>query len=82
MKKKSDTKQNVTLEDSDLFDDCAICQAMKEAKSLGKTLSENELISAFKKAKQAGAIVGGPLMEKLNAEQKRLLKIPSCKRPK
>lgn len=42
----------------EFFDDCPICQALKE----GKTSFE-DLKGAFKKAKNQGAIVGGSLFE-------------------
>lgn len=32
------------------FDDCPICQAMKNADQKGKSLSEQELLSAFRLA--------------------------------
>lgn len=41
--------------ETELFDDCPICQAMKE----GKAGTEEELKEAFRKAKEKGAIVGG-----------------------
>jgi hypothetical protein len=42
-------------EEVELFDDCPICQAMKE----GKAGTEEELKEAFRKAKEKGAVVGG-----------------------
>jgi hypothetical protein len=42
------------------FDDCPICQAMKE----GKAGTLEELKEAFRKAKEKGAIVGGEAFEK------------------
>jgi len=41
------------------FDDCPICQAMKE----GKASTMKELKEAFKKAKEQGAVVGGKMFE-------------------
>lgn len=43
----------------EFFDDCPICQAMKE----GKAGTEEELKEAFRKAKEKGAIVGGKWFE-------------------
>lgn len=43
----------------EFFDDCPICQAIKE----GKT-SIADLEEAFEKAKAQGAIVDGPLFDK------------------
>lgn len=34
------------------FDDCAVCQAVREAEEGGEELSLNELQAAFKKAKK------------------------------
>jgi len=34
------------------FDDCPICQAMKEADEQGRSLSEPELRAAFRKAEE------------------------------
>lgn len=64
-KTNSSSKTNPTTpSDSEfLFDDCPICQAMKAAQNRGKDLSEQELIQAFKKAKNQGAIVGGKAMQ-------------------
>jgi len=41
------------------FDDCPICQAMKE----GKAGTMKELKEAFEKAKEQGAVVGGTIFE-------------------
>ena len=41
------------------FDDCPICQAMKE----GKAGTLEELKEAFKKAKEQGAVVGGTMFD-------------------
>ncbi len=46
-------------EEFELFDDCPICQAMKE----GKAGTREELKKAFKKAKEKGAIVGGEMFD-------------------
>ena len=56
-------KNKKTKHGEDFFDDCPICQAMKVAKDRGKDLSEKELIEAFKKANEGGAIVGGEWFE-------------------
>ncbi|KKP67524.1 MAG: hypothetical protein UR68_C0001G0090 [Candidatus Roizmanbacteria bacterium GW2011_GWA2_35_19] len=41
------------------FDDCPICQAMKEAEREKRDLSENEITQAFKKTKKVkNSIVG------------------------
>lgn len=42
------------------YDDCPICQAMKEAEEKGVDLTESELLEAFEKAKEKGGIVGIP----------------------
>jgi len=53
-----------SFDDSEhFFDDCPICQAMKE----GKT-SASELKEAFKEAEKKGAVVGGSLVKE-NKEQ-------------
>lgn len=39
-------------ENNFLFDDCPICQAMKEADANGRSLTMKELKKAFKKAKK------------------------------
>lgn len=41
------------------FDDCPICQAMKE----GKAGTMEDLKEAFQKAKEQGAVVGGKMFE-------------------
>ena len=41
------------------FDDCPICQAMKQAHEKGRELTESELKEAFRQAKAGGAVVGG-----------------------
>ncbi len=46
-------------DDFELFDDCPICQAMKE----GKDGTPEELKEAFQKAKEKGAIVGGKMFD-------------------
>lgn len=52
------------MSDVDYFDDCPICQAMKEAENQGGDLGAYELTKAFKKAKEKGAVIGGPLLDK------------------
>lgn len=46
-------------DEPEFFDDCPICQAMKE----GKAGTEEELKEAFRKAKEKGAVVGGTWFE-------------------
>ncbi|MBU2037315.1 hypothetical protein KJ866_03925 [Patescibacteria group bacterium] len=55
------SKKKVNFE---FFDDCPICQAMKE----GKAGTSEELKEAFQKAKEKGAIVGGEMFEKRDKE--------------
>ncbi|TSC97077.1 MAG: Uncharacterized protein CEN88_195 [Candidatus Berkelbacteria bacterium Licking1014_2] len=47
------------MEEEHFFDDCPICQAMKEARGQGRESTMEELKEAFKKAKEQGAVVGG-----------------------
>lgn len=42
------------------FDDCPVCQTMKEAEDKGKNLSYSKLIEAFVKAKEKGNVVSMP----------------------
>lgn len=56
-KKKDDSIYLISNTD-EFFDDCPICQAIKE----GKT-SLSHLKKAFQEAKKKGAIVGGRLFE-------------------
>lgn len=58
-KKKSSSQRKLT--DSDYFDDCAVCQFMKDAEQGKKEHSLSELNNAFKKEKEKGAVVGGTL---------------------
>ncbi len=58
--KKKSSNQKKTI-DSDYFDDCAVCQFMKDVKRGKKEHSESELKKAFKKAKEKGTVVGGTL---------------------
>lgn len=58
-KKKSSNQRKIT--DSDYFDDCPVCQFMKDVEQGKKEHSESELKKAFKKAKEKGAVVGGTL---------------------
>ena len=44
------------------FDDCPICQAEKQAQAMGRNATMAELKEVFRKAKDQGAIVGGPLV--------------------
>lgn len=52
------------IKNSEFFDDCPICQAMKEAEKKSKDLSLPELAEAFGKAKKQGAVVGGSIFDK------------------
>lgn len=45
--------------ETEYFDDCPICRAMKKAEEEGRNLSLAELRAAFKAAKDQGAAVGG-----------------------
>lgn len=51
------------MEDNDYFDDCPVCQVMKDAEEKGRTLTESELKQALNKAKEKGAVVGGMLLQ-------------------
>lgn len=53
---------NMAPEDA-LFDDCAVCQAQKDALLEGRTLTPAEMKEAFKQAKSQGGIVGGALFD-------------------
>lgn len=44
---------------SNYFDDCEICRAMRAAEERGKSLSEHVLLSAFEAQKQSGVGVFG-----------------------
>lgn len=57
-----------SLSPDDLFDDCLVCQAEKAALKRKKPLTSSELIKVFKKAKEKGAVAGGALFEKDNAD--------------
>lgn len=58
-------KKKVKFQDTEFyFDDCPICRAAKKAEDENRSLGEKELKNAFKKAKNKGAIVGGPLVDK------------------
>jgi len=46
-------------ENQEFFDDCPICQAMKDARKDRKELTLTQLKDSFKKAKEQGATVGG-----------------------
>lgn len=56
MKKK--TRKNVEVQESDYFEDCALCQMMKDADKKGRTLSESELKIGFEKMEEKAAIKG------------------------
>lgn len=45
------------------FDDCPLCQMMKEAEQEGRSLSLDELKSGFRKLEKENGIVGGPLLD-------------------
>ena len=52
------------MQDEDFYDDCPICQALKKAKEEGREITTEEYIKASEKAKEQGAITGGPLLQK------------------
>ena len=54
------------MSDEDYFDDCPICQALKNAKNLNRELTATELKEAFQQARDTGAIVGGDWFEEKN----------------
>jgi len=55
------------FEDTDYyFDDCAVCQYVKEMEKKGKLQTESELKTAFEKQRQKGAVVGGSMFEEDN----------------
>lgn len=56
-KVKDESTEKFTEED--FYDDCPICQAMKEAEKEKRELSSGELKKAFTQAKEKGGIVGG-----------------------
>lgn len=56
MKKKR--KRQTSPQDSEFFDDCPVCQAMKRAKDNNRLLTVSEIKEAFEEAKKGGAIVG------------------------
>ena len=62
-KKNSKRKKQTEFSDTDYFDDCVLCQMMKEAEKKGKTLTESELKLGFKKMKEKSAIVEGEWFE-------------------
>lgn len=64
MRKRKTRKQTKSQDSTFYFDDCPVCQAMKEAEENNRALTVLEVKEAFEKAKKKGAIVGGPLMEK------------------
>lgn len=45
------------------FDDCAVCQYVKEIDEKGKPQTELGLKIAFEKQRQKGTIVGGSMFE-------------------
>lgn len=51
MKRKKQNKQ------FEYFDNCPVCQAMREAEEKGVELSDSELLEAFEKSKEKGGIV-------------------------
>lgn len=59
-KKKISSNTYLVSSNDDYFDDCPICQAMRQAEKEGKALSESKLARAFEKSKDAGWIVGIP----------------------
>jgi len=45
------------------FDDCAVCQYMKEVEGKGEPQTESGLKTAFERQRQKGAVVGGSMFE-------------------
>ena len=74
-KRKTKPKFEVELMDKfdedDFFDDCAVCQFEKEAQKRGRPPTVEEMRTAFKKAKEKGAFVGGKLLEEVDAKDER-----------
>lgn len=67
-KKKMKRKK---LEDTDYyFDDCAVCQYMKEMDEKGEPETELGLKIAFGKQRQKGAVVGGSMLEERDGKIK------------
>ncbi|EKD56162.1 MAG: hypothetical protein ACD_58C00287G0011 [uncultured bacterium] len=52
-------KTKKSEDEFELFDDCPICQTMKQGKN-----SMEDLKKSFRKAKRKGAVVGGSLFDK------------------
>ncbi len=65
MSKKSKRKiaQVRPVTSGDYFDDCPVCQAMKQAGERGRDMSFDELTNAFREAKKQGAVVGGKIFD-------------------
>lgn len=63
-KEKFEFEVKDKFDDEDLFDDCPVCQAEKLAQKQGRTATLTELLAAFQKAKDKGAVVGGKYFEK------------------
>lgn len=62
-KKKAKVKQK--FKDTDYyFDDCAVCQYVKQMEDKGKPQTESGLKIAFEKQRQEGAVVGGSMFER------------------
>lgn len=58
MVKKKTRKQTKSQDSKFYFDDCPVCQAMREAEENNRELTALEVKEAFEKAKKKGAIVG------------------------
>ena len=60
---KKTKRQKKFKDTSYYFDDCAICQYMKEMEGKGSPQTESGLKVAFEKQRQKGAVVGGSMFE-------------------
>lgn len=60
---KKITKRNKFKDTDYYFDDCAICQYVKEMEKKGKPQTESKLKCAFEKQRQKGAVVGGSVFD-------------------
>ncbi|RJQ28032.1 hypothetical protein C4577_00180 [Candidatus Parcubacteria bacterium] len=65
IKKKKEKAQE--MQEDDYFDDCPVCQAMKKAQEEKRSPTMSEMKQAFKKAKEQGAVTGGPLVNDDNS---------------
>ena len=62
-KKKVKRKRFKDKDTDYYFDDCAICQYMKEMEKKSSPQTESGLKIAFEKQRQKGAVVGGSMFE-------------------